>query len=204
MTAPQLRPYHPEDQAAVYRICLETGDSGQDASRLYGDPALLGHVYAGPYITHQPDLAFVLEDDRDVAGYILGVLDTAAFEQLLDRTWWPDLRRRYPVPAALPGERTPDERLHALIHTPRTTPAEITARFPSHLHIDLLPRVQGGGQGRRLMTTLLQALRERGSTGVHLGVGGRNTRAIAFYRHLGFQTLQETPTSLILGLDLTT
>ena len=68
----------------------------------------------------------------------------------------------------------------------------MTARYPSHLHIDMVPRLQSGGNGRRLMTTLTAALREQGSPGVHLGVYAVNTRAVGFYRHVGFTELSPT------------
>jgi hypothetical protein len=58
-----IRPYHPSDLPALYRICLLTGDSGADASQLYRDPELLGHFYAAPYAVLEPDLCFVLTHD---------------------------------------------------------------------------------------------------------------------------------------------
>ena len=39
------------------------------------------------------------------------------------------------------------------------------AEYPAHLHIDLLPELQGQGWGRRLIDTLVAALRERGVRG---------------------------------------
>jgi GNAT superfamily N-acetyltransferase len=63
---------------------------------------------------------------------------------------------------------------------------DLARRFPSHLHIDLLPRRQGRGFGRRLIETLVASLRARGSPGLHLLVGYGNPRAAGFYRHLGF------------------
>lgn len=184
------RPASPADRAALYRVCLETADSGADATALYRDPLLVGHVYAGPYLTFEPDFAFVLEDGGGVCGYVLGALDTAAFEARLEREWWPALRGRYADPADVPPDlRTPDERLaHLIHHPPRQDPA-VLAAYPSHLHIDLLPRAQGSGQGRRMLERLFAALRAAGSPGVHLGVGGRNTRAQGFYRHVGFREL---------------
>jgi ribosomal protein S18 acetylase RimI-like enzyme len=199
-----IRPARPDDRDPLYRICLETADSGADATALYRDPLLVGHIYAGPYLALEPQLAFVLEDGEGVAGYVIGAHDTHAFEQRLERGWWPALRGQYPDPSAVPAaRRTPDERLALLIHHPRTTPQRLLTEYPSHLHIDLLPRAQGGGHGRRMMTRLFAALREAGSPGVHLGVGGRNTRATAFYRHLGFQELEAGPGgSLVFGLRL--
>ncbi|PTA66649.1 GNAT family N-acetyltransferase [Deinococcus arcticus] len=197
-----LRPAREADRAALYRICLETGDSGQDASGLYADPQLLGHIYAGPYLSFAPDCAFVLEDAAGVGGYVLGAPDTAAFEATLAREWWPALQGVYPEPLTPPEARTPDERLIWLLHHPRRTSQALLERYPAHLHIDLLPRVQGGGRGRALMTTLLHALRVAGSPGVHLGVGERNTRAQGFYRHLGFEELGRSPGAVTFGLRL--
>lgn len=202
-SVPILRPARETDRAALLSICLETGDSGQDATALYRDPVILGQVYAAPYLTFAPDFAFVLEDDQGVGGYVLGTPDTAAFEDTLEREWWPPLRLQYPDPQATPpAERTPDERIAHLIHHPPRAPRELLTTYPAHLHIDLLPRVQGGGRGRALMDTLLGALREAGAVGVHLGVGARNVNAQGFYRHLGFTELGRTPGAVTFGLRL--
>lgn len=200
---PTLRSARETDRAALLSICLETGDSGQDATALYRDPVILGQVYAAPYLTFAPDFAFVLEDDQGVGGYVLGTPDTAAFEDTLEREWWPPLRLQYPDPQAIPAaERTPDERIAHLIHHPPRAPRELLTAYPAHLHIDLLPRVQGGGRGRALMDTLLDALRAAGAPGVHLGVGARNVRAQGFYRHLGFTELGRTPGAVTFGRPL--
>lgn len=78
----------------------------------------------------------------------------------------------------------------------------MAAAYPAHLHIDLLPEAQGGGNGSRLIHTLLGALRSRGVHGVHLGVGKANAGAVGFYRHLGFEVLAEDPNSFTLGMKL--
>jgi ribosomal protein S18 acetylase RimI-like enzyme len=61
--------------------------------------------------------------------------------------------------------------------------------FPAHLHIDLLPELQGQGFGRQLMRTVLAELHRRGIPGVHLGVSPTNLPARAFYRKIGFRPL---------------
>lgn len=66
------------------------------------------------------------------------------------------------------------------------TTSPTCSHYPSHLHIDLLPRAQGKGNGRALMTTLLTLLRSRGSTGVHLEMAPTNVGARTFYEKLGF------------------
>jgi len=209
-TAAHIRPYRPGDLDALYQICLLTGDDGQDATSLFADPMLLGHFFAAPYGLFAPSLAFVLEDAQGVGGYILGALDTRAFEEQLESNWWPRLRTRYPDPAAgVPAEQwTPDQHMAHMIHHPWRIPDELAARYPSHLHIDVLPRLQAGGYGRQMTNTLTAALRDRGSRGVHLHVPRGNQRAAGFYRHLGFTELPAAAAELpapglrLFGMDL--
>ena len=61
--------------------------------------------------------------------------------------------------------------------------------YPSHLHIDLLPRAQGRGLGRRMLEEVMDTLARRGSPGAHLGVSTLNRRALGFYQRLGFREL---------------
>jgi ribosomal protein S18 acetylase RimI-like enzyme len=180
-----IRPVVPEDRAALYQICLLTADAGEDASARYEDPELPGQVWVGPYLALEPELAYVAVDDIGVSGYVLGAADTTMFEAACEATWWPSLRRRFPEPPPS-GDLTPDQELHRWIHHPPATPESVLAEYPAHLHIDLLPRAQGRGFGRRLINTLLDALRRRDVSAVHLGVDARNRRAIGFYAHIGF------------------
>lgn len=179
-----LRRFHPSDLPALYRVCLRTGEAGSDATALYRDPDLLGHVYCGPYPVADPALTFVVADEHGVGGYVVATADTVAFDEWLDEHWWPVLRAEHPLRAD-PGDGTADHVLvERLQRWPHTTPP---AGFPAHLHIDLLPRLQGQGWGRRLIDALRDELRSRGVPGVHLGVDPRNTGAVAFYRRLGFR-----------------
>jgi ribosomal protein S18 acetylase RimI-like enzyme len=200
-----IRQATPDDRDALYDICVRTADSGGDARALYRNHELLGALWVGPYLALQPQLAFVAEDSDGVAGYVLGADDTREFEEACERGWWPRLRARYPDPSG-DAELAADEALMRRIHHPQLTPPAVVEQFPAHLHIDILPRGQGHGVGRRLIATLLDALRNRGVSGVHLGVGATNTRAIGFYRHLGFRAAEpgkDASTGGWLGLDLT-
>lgn len=177
------------DRAAVYAVCLQTGDAGQDATHQYRDPELLGHLYAGPYLALEPELATVLEDGAGVCGYVIGALDSVDFERRLELEWRPALRRRYPAPSGEPAGWSADQRAIRRLHDPPAPPAEALEGYPSHLHINLLPRAQGRGQGREMIDRLLGQLRGRGSPGVHLGVLARNRPAVGFYLALGFVEL---------------
>ncbi len=199
-----IRPAVPGDRDALYDICVRTADNGDDARSLYDNHELLGEIWVGPYLALQPGLAFVAEDTEGAVGYVLGAEDTAAFEAACERDWWPPLRARYPAPS-VDAAPTADEELIQRIHHPPPTPATVAEEFPAHVHIDILPRGQGRGIGRRMMTTLFDALAERGVDGVHLGVGLNNARAIGFYRHLGLRPVGppgDQSNGLLLGLHL--
>ena len=195
-----IRHVRASDRDAVYDICLRTADAGDDGTLLYADPQLPGHVWAGPYVALEPQHAFVVDDDGRAIGYVLGALDSRAFEAELERTWWPPLRVQYPLDGAAtaPGDRI----ARHLIHHPPRADETIVGDFPSHLHIDLLPVAQGRGNGRRLIDRLLDSLRADGSRGVHLGVSRRNLRAPEFYRALGFEELLADDRHLVFGMRL--
>jgi ribosomal protein S18 acetylase RimI-like enzyme len=201
--AARIRVYRPDDLETIYEICLLIGDNGNDATPLFRERRILGDLYAGAYGRFAPELAFVAEDEQGVCGFTLGVLDTASFDARLEREWWPALRQRYPDPSEIPpSQRDADQRAANLIHHPPQMSGDVLAAYPSHLHIDVLPRLQGQGVGGRLMQTLLDALSAAGSTGVHLVVSAGNPRAIAFYHHVGFKELARDPQSLTLGKRL--
>ena len=75
----------------------------------------------------------------------LGVLDTRAFEVAAEERWWPALRERYPLDAF--GSHTLDALLVHLVHHRVVESDDLLAEYPSHLHIDLLPPLQGGWLG---------------------------------------------------------
>ena len=151
----------------------------------------MGHLYVAPYLLLAPGLALVVEDEQGVAGFAVGALDTAAWEDRLEDAWWPELRRRYPDPSDVPpGQRTPDQRRAWMIHHPERTPPAIVARYPAHLHMNLLPRQQRRGVGRMLLARWLALA---APPAVHVGVNRRNAGAIAFWRRAGFAMLLPDP-----------
>jgi ribosomal protein S18 acetylase RimI-like enzyme len=176
----------------LYEICVRTGDAGNDAWDLVSDKKLYGHIWAAQYGLLEPEHAFVVVDDSDVAcGYVLGVLDTYAFEKRCEAEYWPGLQSQYPEGS---GEGL-DALLIGMIHNPSHMPRSITEDYPSHLHIDLLPPFQGGGWGRQMMDTVIGSLQADGSRGLHFGVSAKNARALGFYKHLGFEELHTDPMS---------
>jgi len=95
-----------------------------------------------------------------------------------------------------------DTRTFDYIQNPPLRPKVIVDQYPSHLHIDLLETAQGRGIGKAMMHLLLETLREKGSKGVHLGMGSQNARAFAFYTKLGFTLLDKNDYEWTMGLKL--
>ncbi len=187
-----------QDLPGAYRVSLLTGDAGRDATELYRNPELLGHVFVGPYVVGEPDLALVIADEDGVAGYFLAAADTRGFEAWAEAHWWPPLREHYPAR----DDSSLDAELVALLHTPPRATDAVVGDYPAHLHIDLLERVRGRGYGRLLIERFVAELRAAGGRGVHLDVAADNANAIAFYRHLGFHVVESQETSLIMGMRL--
>lgn len=182
-----IRGYVPSDLEALYAISLATGHAGRDASHLYADPKMMGHIYAAPYAVLAPDAVLVAEDRDNVVGYAAGSRDSRAWEERLARDWWPQLRAQYADPGDGTGAAmTADQRRAAMIHRPTQTPLSVAARFPAHLHLNLLPIAQGRGLGTRLFAAWRTA---QNAGPMHVAVNRANENARRFWTKLGFAEL---------------
>jgi len=190
MTECIIRPATPDDERGAYYVCLKTGDNGRDGEPYYqDDPDALGRIFVGPYLAFEPELSLVLEDSQGICGYALGAFDSHAFYARYEAEWRPSLCARFPAPEGDPASWTRAQRAHQSYHLPDYFCPEPYDRYPSHVHIDLLPGAQRRGYGRRMLARLIDTLRSRGSPGAHLGVSGLNRPAFVFYERLGFHEL---------------
>lgn len=197
---PTIRSYRPTDLDAVYDICVRTADSGGDARGTTVDDRLPGDIFAAPYVTFEPEHAYVIDDGDRAVGYILGTADTVRFARRYREEWLPATAGRYPEPADPPVSRT-DFWLSLHLNPERMIVPEL-AEYPAHLHIDLLPEWQGKGLGRGLMTEFLAGLRKAGVAKVHLGMAPDNVSARAFYDRLGFTPIPVPDSGAVyLGRD---
>lgn len=186
----KLRLYKERDLDSLYAIALATGAAGGDASALHEDGRIVGQIYAAPYARFCPETCFVATDSQGVAGYIVGAVDTCAFEEQLRRVWWPGLRAIYPAPSNTPAsEWSADQRRCHMIHFPKQTPENVMTHYPSHVHMNLLPRAQGQGIGPALLELWITTARNHGATGVHVGSNKQNARAYGFWQSCGFEPL---------------
>ena len=183
-----IRAFRSADLDALYAVSLATGHEGGDASHLYSDHKLIGHIYSAPYALLEPRLALVVEDDDGIAGFAVGTPDTATWQERLEAEWWPKLRRQYADPAARPApEWSADQRRANAIHRPQRTPPQVVDLYPAHLHLNLLERTQGRGAGTMLF---LEWMARAGVAATHVGVNSANARAVRFWSKCGFDRLK--------------
>ena len=195
-----IRSYKSADTSAAYEICLKTGNSGQDATHLFSDPLVLGHIYVGPYMEFEPQSVFILEDDQGPCGYIMGVLDSQTYYQWMHSEWLSKIRVDYKKPTGDPDTWNETEKITNLLFQPELQ--RLFPGFPAHLHIDLLSRAQGKGQGKLMMDRFIDYLRYNKISGVHLELSSKNDRAFNFYRKYGMQELDRNNESIFMGFYL--
>ena len=192
----RIRPYGDADLDAVRDICVRTGHAGGDARPHYPDPSIFPTAFSDPYVAFEPELAFVVDDGERAVGYIVGTADTPAFVKRYRGEWLPSVADRWPLTEGT----SPTDDLVRLLHDPERLLLPELEPYPAHLHIDLLPQVQGRGLGRALMSRFLGTLAARGVAAVHLGMVPTNVGARAFYDRLGFHEIATSdPTTTYLG-----
>ena len=195
-----IRSYKSADTSAVYEICLKTGNSGQDATHLFSDPLVLGHIYVGPYMEFEPQSVFILEDDQGPCGYIMGVLDSQTYYQWMHSEWLPKMRVNYKKPTGNLDTWDETEKITDLLFHPVSQ--RLLPDYPAHLHIDLLSRAQGKGQGKLMMDRFIDYLKYNKIPGLHLELSSNNDRAFNFYRKYGMEELDRDKESIIMGYHL--
>lgn len=183
-----IRRYEPADREAIRRICFETGYMGESIEWIWRDRESFADLITRYYTDREPESIQVATRGGDVVGYLTGCVDSerargnaaAEVRRLLLRG---GLLRpgfgAFLARAAFDTLRDRNLRGEALFD----------ARFPAHLHIDLLPEGRGRGLGRRLMDGWFDHLRDLGVPGVHLGTFAENRAAIRFFAGCGLERL---------------
>ncbi|HEY0835383.1 MAG TPA: GNAT family N-acetyltransferase [Azospirillum sp.] len=126
-------------------------------------------TWTGWYVDHAPhDVLFWRDADGRVAGYLTGCRDSAAATELF---------------GTIP-------KYDAF--------ADLFARFPAHLHVNVRADRRGSGIGAALVEAFAADCRAAGRPGVHVvtGIGARN---VPFYTRNGFTEAVERAPLLFLG-----
>ncbi|KAK6417372.1 hypothetical protein LTR95_017348 [Oleoguttula sp. CCFEE 5521] len=188
----------PSDRSALDHIFRVTcGES------LKTEPSwtISSYLWCHPYPLLSPSTCFVLDpgNSEGPVGYILSTPNTRQFAKDWTEKYVPSLDRKLlPEPDVNVSEAVddkPTQLLQLLYGDPEKalnfSYPGLVDTWPGHLHIDILPSHQGQGWGRKLIDTLLEALRAEGCKGVHLGMEAGSLGALKFYTKLGFSRYPE-------------
>jgi ribosomal protein S18 acetylase RimI-like enzyme len=182
-----VRPYRPEDEAAIRRLCCDTAFFGAPLARVFADGERYADLYVQPYLRYQPDLAFVAESQGRIVGYLVGAA-RPDFERL--RVLWAVRVVLCMLGRYLRGDyrRSPDRGRFVRWLVTRSfrerplRPAHCTA----HLHFTLAEQARGRGLAVALWRRFEEALRARGVAeyyGEFLSCPGRQPERV--YRRYG-------------------
>ena len=186
-----IRPYRLTDKRRVQEICLRTADDDYPFTTIEERPFrdYLLSTYCDYYIEREPENCFVLTDENDEAvGYILCAKEKKKYRRVFLKEYQPRVFCDRKAKIESWGEAW----VHGLA----------ARRYPAHLHIDILKGYRGGGNGTRMIVTLLEHLKAENVKGIHLVVSEENQKAIRFYERCGFITLLKFGKGRIMGKQL--
>jgi ribosomal protein S18 acetylase RimI-like enzyme len=191
-----IRKYSEGDREAIQDICYLTGYMGDSPAYFWRHKQSFVEVWTSYYLDHEPESVYVAIKDDLVVGYLTGCLNTALAKSdailqsaiikygLLFRPGTAGFFWR----AIFDGMK--DKHV--------ATGELIDERWPSHLHLNLLPVARGTGRGAALMKSWSEQLKQSGSRGCHLGTLVENTHAVSFFEKMGFKQYGEP--SLVPGM----
>jgi ribosomal protein S18 acetylase RimI-like enzyme len=193
----RVRKFDAADRAAIEDICYLTGYMGESAERFWRHKRSFVAAWTSYYIKHEPESIYVATKDDTVVGYLTGCVDTSFAAKSK-----PGITTQIMKHGLLFRPGTARFFWRAMLDSMRdktsATDEFIDERWPSHLHINLLPVARGSGLGRALMERWFEQLRQVGSPGCHLGTLVENTRAVSFFERMGFKRYGEP--SLVPGM----
>lgn len=182
-------PFALQFAGGVQRVCVDTADpSLTDTPK---KEKILLELYCRYYIDHASDFCFVLYDE--VLGCVAGYVLCAPDHQTYFHTFCRENARKIARLSPLQG-------LQAVLGA--SAYRAFARQYPAHLHIDLLEPYTHCGFGTKLMQALFARLKASGVPGVCLSVSAANTRAVAFYKKMGFAVLQSHPGGFVMGKEL--
>ena len=191
-----IRKYSEGDREALQDICYLTGYMGDSAVHFWRHKPSFVEAWTSYYLDHEPESVYVAIKDNSVVGYLTGCLDTtlAKSDAMLQSAIIKYGLLFRPGTAGFFWRAISDSRKDKHIATGEF----IDARWPAHLHINLLPVARGTGLGAALMESWMERLRQSRSNGCHLGTLVENTRAVLFFEKMGFK--QHGEPSLVPGM----
>ena len=190
-----IRPFEPKDRQQVRSICADTADKGRPVENFFYDREIFADLLTRYYTDLDPGSLWVAVKGEEVAGYLMGCLDTRRFNGIM---LWKITPKEF-IRAIFRGVflrrqtwRLVGMMLGSLRFGGFKRKIDLDM-YPAHLHIDLKDGFRGQGIGRMLMEKFITQAKEKKVRGVHLTVRGDNFSACRFFENNGFKVLSRHP-----------
>lgn len=201
----EIRHPEPADHKDLLQILYDTGYYGETLKghRIFEDKALWGYMWLDYYLNYQRDNCFVAYDQKQkkVAGYIIGVCDSQAYQYDFVKNMVPKIQRRMKWITSWrhPSTYKTARKFTHFFDLKQFDQDSWEVKYPGHLHMNVAAGYQGHGLGSQLITRFEERMKEQGVTGVHLGTTARNQKAVPFYKKHGYKVVF-TGTSRWMGI----
>ncbi len=205
MSAVMVRPYVPDDRAAVRRICCATALAGRSSALFFDDDEVFADALTRYFTDCEPQSAFVAEAQGKVVGYLIGAVDDARMgtvfvRRLLVPLLWRAFRRG--TLARCKNIVFVWSCLKSALRGQFRQPS-VAREYPAVLHINMEEAYRGNGTGERLIAAYTEYLVRCGVRGVHLAT--MSPRAGEFFSRMGFRLLYSGTRSYVrhvIGADI--
>lgn len=185
-----MRAYRPDDRDAVRKLCCDTGFLGQPIDPVFEDRELFADFLTAYYTDAEPESAFVLEENGEVTGYLLGCRHPDRRKRFLRSQF---LRLGLRTVGRYPFYKAPTRRyLHWMIWNARREVPPAPEGVP-HFHINLLPEAKSIPMTRELMNRFMRYLSKHGETQVYgQMVTFAERRTTRLFERYGFRVLNRS------------
>ncbi len=165
----EIRNYQRGDEEFLRKICLDTCEEKLE-SKAKRESLCLRYV---DYYYQNETVFVAVDGENRPIGYILCATDYRSYRKRMK----PYLRRIFQL-----------DKRGWITYLAEMAAHGFFAKYPAHLHIDILPAYQKEGIGTALTERLFSFLREQ-KKDVHLLCGAGNKKGNAFYRKRGFRRI---------------
>jgi hypothetical protein len=188
---PIIRPYRPEDRAALRAICADTGFLGQPIDPVFEDRELFADYLTSYYTDAEPESTFVCELNGEVKGYLMGSrfpkrkarYETRMLPGLILRGLWRYFTRPY---------NAASRRYVRWILTQARKENPYTPPNIPHLHFNIRPEARSIAATRELVDTFFQYLYNNGEKQVYAQVVAyESRRGNRMFERYGFRVIDE-------------
>lgn len=180
----EIRKYQAKDYQAVRRICMETAKKG------FQNKEVICWMFLDYYLESESEHAYVLVVKEEVIGYIVASTNAKLYEQQMKEKWIPKIRRNSFILGLF-------SKISLIVSNP------LNKEYGGSFHMNIAPKYQKLGLGKRLLDVLKEHLRIYGHPYLFCITENNRTRGYGFYKHYGFKEVKQYLIgSLVLRYDI--